>query len=122
MEAVKHYGIIHRLDTQTLYSLNAAVEDIVTDTILQNRSATEIEVRVRMDADELTIEIADNSRTVPLAGGECHTDPERLQAISNRRLSSVRSVVDDAHYSPGETGTVLTMRKRLTRPLATCPA
>lgn len=122
MDAVEQFGCVHHLDSQTVYSLNLAVEEIITNTILygcQADRAHEIEVRLSIEEDSLVLEISDDARPFnPLraaapemalagAGGSGAEKP------ANLGIFLVREVMDELEYRPRDHGNLLILRKRL---------
>jgi anti-sigma regulatory factor (Ser/Thr protein kinase) len=123
MDAVENFGRIHHLDNQTVYSLNLAVEEIITDDILcgiEKDRAREIEVRLTIEDDEVVLEISDDARprnplpeAVPalaMAGGGEEAEAGIPATLG---IDLVRGVMDQMEYQPRTHGNRLILRKRL---------
>ncbi len=123
MDAVEGFGRIHHLDNQTIYSLNLAVEEIITNAILcgpERDRAHEIEVRLSIEDDELVLEISDDARSrnplraaapaMAMAGG-----PEEDEAgfPVNLGIELVKGVMDELEYYPLPRGNRLVLHKKL---------
>lgn len=127
MDAVEQYSQIHHLDSQTVYALNLAVEEIITNTILYGcygDRAHEIEVRISVEDDELILEIADDARPFnPLrvpkpvgalaVAGDVEPEPASADTPASLGVFLVREVMDDMEYIPREHGNLLILRKHL---------
>ncbi len=131
LTAVEQFGLIHQLDPQEIYTLHTAIEEVLTDSIL-NRSesdrAREVEVRVSVGERELVVEIDDDARpfnplrasTPSLAEVSGRETPDSNEAVSSLGQFLAREAMDDMEYRPQEHGNRLVLRKRLDRGPVAC--
>lgn len=131
LTAVEQFGLIHQLDPQEVYALHTAIEEVLTDSILnrsENDRAREIEVRVSVAERELVVEIDDDARhfnplrasTPALAEVSGRDASDSGEEISSLGRFLAREALDDMEYRPQEHGNRLVLRKRLGRSPVAC--
>lgn len=115
---VRQFGELHEIPTRTLFAVNLALDEVVTNVVrhgLEPEPGQELVVRVEMAGGELRSEVVDGGRefnplTVPL--------PDFTATLAERELGGlgihlVRSLMDGVEYRRENAKNVLTMRKRI---------
>jgi serine/threonine-protein kinase RsbW len=115
---VRHFGELHEVPGRTLYAVNLALDELVTNAILYGYDSSEgqqILVRVETDGSRLVAKVEDGGREFdPLA----HPMPDLNAPLEERQLGGlgvhlVRSLMDQVEYRREGTKNVLTISKRI---------
>ena len=115
---VRRFGELHEIPGRTLYAVNLALDEIVTNIILHGCEPGHGElISVRMEAGEgeLRSEIRDSGRAFnPLeAPLPDLTGPLEKRTLGGLGIHLVRSLMDAVDYQRDGTKNVLTIRKRI---------
>jgi serine/threonine-protein kinase RsbW len=115
---VRQFGELHDVPSRTLYAVNLALDEIVTNAVLygfENPAGQEITIKIDTTGGELTASVADAGRefnplTVPI--------PDLHATLGERELGGlgihlVRSLMDRVTYQREGDKNVLTVRKRI---------
>lgn len=115
---VRQFGELHEVPSRTLYAVNLALDELVTNVILygfdtpQGRRVT---VRIATGGGELVASVLDDGK----AFNPLEVKPPDLDAPLEQRdlgglgIHLVRSLMDHVSYSRDEEKNVLTVRKRI---------
>jgi serine/threonine-protein kinase RsbW len=115
---IRSFGELHELPGRTLYAINLAIDELVTNIILygyDDPANQEIVVRLETEGDALRATITDTGREFD----PCSVPPPDLTLpLEERTLGGlgvhlVRSLMDRLEYSRHEGKNVLTIRKRI---------
>ncbi len=115
---VRQFGELHEIPSRTLYAVNLALDEAVTNVILhgyQDPAGQHIDVRLETSDGELRSAVTDgglefNPLNAPL--------PDLTASLGERTLGGlgihlVRSLMDRVEYRRENAKNVLTMRKRI---------
>jgi serine/threonine-protein kinase RsbW len=115
---VRQFGELHEVPSRTLYAVNLALDELVTNAVLygfDNPAGQEVLVRLVTGGGELVAAITDEGRAfnpldMPL--------PDLNASLKDRDLGGlgihlVRSLMDHVSYRRDDTKNVLTVRKRI---------
>jgi serine/threonine-protein kinase RsbW len=115
---VRQFGELHDVPSRTLYAVNLALDELVTNTVLygfDNTSGQEITVRVSTAGNELVASVCDRGKPFdPLQ----FKPPDLSAPIEERELGGlgihlIRSLMDHVSYAREDNQNVLTVRKRI---------
>jgi serine/threonine-protein kinase RsbW len=115
---VRQFGELHAIPSRTLYAMNLALDEVVTNVVLygfKDPAGQEIAVRLETADENLRSEVVDEGREFdPLSAPL----PDLTAALSERALGGlgihlVRSLMDRVEYRREDAKNVLTMRKRI---------
>ena len=115
---IRRFGELHEIPGRTLYAVNLALDEIVTNIILHGCDPGHSElIAVRMEAGrgELHCEIRDSGRAFnPLdAPLPDLTGPLEKRTLGGLGIHLVRSLMDTVDYQRDGAKNVLTIRKRI---------
>jgi serine/threonine-protein kinase RsbW len=115
---VRQFGELHDIPGRTLYAVNLALDEIVTNIILHGYDPGHAEpIAVRMDAQagELRAEVRDGGRAFnPLSAPLPDlTGPLEKRTLGGLGIHLVRSLADHVDYQRDGTKNVLTIQKRI---------
>jgi serine/threonine-protein kinase RsbW len=115
---VRQFGELHDVPSRTLYAVNLALDELVTNVILygfKDASGQAVTVQVSTAAGELIAAVVDD-------GGEFNPlevlPPDVAAPLEERELGGlgihlVRSLMDQVTYERSDGKNVLTVRKRI---------
>ncbi len=115
---VRHFGELHEIPGRTLYAVNLALDELVTNAILygfESAADQQILVRVETSGNQLIATVEDNGREFdPLA----HPIPDLTAPLEERQLGGlgvhlVRSLMDKVEYRREGAKNMLTISKRI---------
>src|SRR5262249_11352503 len=115
---VRLFGELHEIPGRTLYAVNLALDELVTNVILygyESAAGQQILVRVSADGSQLEATVEDGGREFdPLT----HPVPDLSAPLSDRQMGGlgvhlVRSLMDKVEYRREGAKNVLTIRKRI---------
>ena len=115
---VRQFGELHEIPSRTLYAVNLALDEVVTNVVLygfESSAGQEVAVRVETVGSDLRSEVVDGGREFnPLSAPV----PDLTVALEERALGGlgihlVRSLMDRVEYRRENAKNVLTMRKRI---------
>jgi serine/threonine-protein kinase RsbW len=120
---VRQFGELHELPGRTLYAVNLALDEMVTNVILYGFAETkgeetkgeEIVVRIKVHPPELRCEIVDGGREfdpmqVPSPDIQA---PLRDRELGGLGIHLMRALMDEVTYRREHPKNVLTMSKRI---------
>jgi serine/threonine-protein kinase RsbW len=115
---VRQFGELHEIPGRTLYAVNLALDEIVTNIILHGYEPGQTEpITVQMEAadGELRSEVRDGGRAFnPLdAPLPDLTGPLEKRTLGGLGIHLVRSLMDTVDYQLDGTKNVLSIRKRI---------
>jgi serine/threonine-protein kinase RsbW len=115
---VRQFGELHEVPSRTLYSVNLALDELVTNVMLygfEERAEGEILVRIVTAASELVASVTDDGKPFnPLDVPKPNLDaPLEERELGGLGIHLVRSLMDYVTYSREEDKNVLTVRKRI---------
>jgi anti-sigma regulatory factor (Ser/Thr protein kinase) len=115
---VRQFGELHDVPSRTLYAVNLALDELVTNVVLygfENPEGQEVLIRIAAASGGIEASVSDAGRefnplNVPL--------PNLSAKLSERELGGlgihlVRSLMDDVSYERIDGKNVLTARKRI---------
>lgn len=115
---VRQFGELHEVPSRTLYAVNLALDELVTNVVLygfDDPKGREVIVRIATAAGELVAAVLDDGKKFnPL-----EVAPPDLNAPLAQRdagglgIHLVRSLMDHVSYARDEEKNVLTVRKRI---------
>lgn len=115
---VRQFGELHDVPSRTLYAVNLALDELVTNVILygyENSEGKEVVVHIETLGSDLTASVSDDAKPFdPL-----QVSPPDLNApLEDRQLGGlgihlVRSLMDKVTYTREGEKNVLTVRKRI---------
>jgi serine/threonine-protein kinase RsbW len=115
---VRQFGELHDVPSRTLYAVNLALDELVTNTVLygfDDTSGQEVMVRIATAGSELVASVCDRGKPFdPL-----QVKPPDLSApLEERELGGlgihlVRSLMDHVSYARENNQNVLTVRKKI---------
>ena len=115
---VRQFGELHDVPSRTLYAVNLALDELVTNVVLygyENAEGQEVRIQISVAGSELEASVADNGRQFdPL-----QVNPPDLNApLEDRQLGGlgihlVRSLMDKVTYRREGEQNVLLVRKKI---------
>ena len=114
---VRQFGELHEVPMRALYSVNLALDELVTNIVLygfENADGEYVTVHIKVSAGEFVATVTDYGREFnPLDTPA----PDLSATLADRELGGlgihlVRSLMDHASYERAEGKNVLTVRKR----------
>jgi len=115
---VRQFGELHDVPSRTLYAVNLALDELVTNVILygyENPAGKEVLVRVDTIGSELIASVHDDAKAFdPLKAPppDLHA-PLEDRALGGLGIHLVRSLMDQVSYAREDGKNVLTIRKRI---------
>ena len=115
---VRQFGDLHEVPGRTLYAVNLALDELVTNVILHgydDRKDQEVKAQLTVQEGVITAEVEDGGRAFnPLDA----PTPDLNAALDERELGGlgihlVRSLMDRVEYRREGEKNVLTVRKRI---------
>ena len=115
---VRQFGDLHELPGRTLYSVNLALDEVVTNIVLHgfdDAAGQEFEARLVVTEGLIVAEVEDGGRAFnPLdAPTPDLTAPLDERAIGGLGIHLVKSLMDRVEYRRDGQKNVLTVRKRI---------
>lgn len=115
---VRQFGELHEVPSRTLYAVNLALDELVTNVILYGFDAPEgreVTVKIATAGGELVASVTDDGRPFnPLEVKAPDLDaPLERRDLGGLGVHLVRSLMDAVSYSRDENKNVLTIRKRI---------
>ena len=115
---IRGFGELHDVPSRTLYAINLAIDELVTNVILhgfKDPTNQEITVRIETEDDGLRATLIDAGREFdPRAVAPPNLNlPLEERALGGLGVHLVRSLMDRLDYSRHEGKNVLTIRKRI---------
>ena len=115
---VRQFGELHEIPSRTLYAVNLALDEVVTNVVLHGfdeAAGQEIAVRMETVDGEFRSEVRDGGREFDPMSAPL---PDLSAALHERTLGGlgihlVRSLMDRVEYRREDAKNVLTMRKRI---------
>ena len=114
---VRQFGELHEVPMRALYSVNLALDELVTNILhygFDNPDGERVSVHITVSAGELVASVTDYGREFnPLDAPA----PDLSASLSEREIGGlgihlVRSLMDHANYERADGKNVLTVRKR----------
>jgi anti-sigma regulatory factor (Ser/Thr protein kinase) len=115
---VRQFGELHDVPSRTLYSVNLALDELVTNVILygyEEGSEKEIAVKLETTKDGLVASVADEAKPfnpLNVAAPDLKAPLEERQ-LGGLGIHLVRSLMDHVSYKREKGKNVLTIRKRI---------
>src|SRR5262249_31408350 len=115
---VRQFGELHEVPSRTLYSVNLALDELVTNVLLygyENPEGRDVVVRIVTAGGELVASVTDEGQPFnPLDAPKPNLDaPLEDRDLGGLGIHRVRSLMDYVTYSREEEKNVLTVRKRI---------
>lgn len=115
---VRQFGDLHEVPGRTLYAVNLALDEIVTNIVLhgfEDASGQFLEVRIVVVEGNLTAEVEDGGRAFnPLDAPTPNLEaPLDERALGGLGVHLVKSLMDKVEYRRDGAKNVLTVRKRI---------
>ena len=115
---VRQFGELHEVPSRTLYAVNLALDEVVTNVVcygFDNFTNEELEARLSTHGGELETVVVDGGRAFnPLdAPAPDLSAPLNERALGGLGIHLVRSLMDRVEYRREAEKNVLTMRKRI---------
>ena len=115
---VRRFGELHEIPSRSLYAVNLALDEVVTNAILdgfENTVDQELFVRLQLAGSELHAELVDQGRAFnPLEVPAPNLNaPLRDRELGGLGLHLVRSLMDRLDYRRDGAKNVLTLIKRI---------
>lgn len=118
---VRQFGDLHEVPSRSLYAVNLALDEVVTNLILhgfedaEGAKHAEFEVRLAAEAETIHAEVEDTGRAFnPLdAPPPDLTAPLDQRSLGGLGIHLVRSLMDGVKYRREKAKNVLTMHKRI---------
>jgi serine/threonine-protein kinase RsbW len=115
---VRQFGELHDVPSRTLYAVNLALDELVTNVLLygyEEPTGREVTVRIVTAGSELVASVVDEGRPFnPLDAPKPNLDaPLEDRELGGLGIHLVRSLMDHVAYSREEDKNVLTVRKRI---------
>jgi serine/threonine-protein kinase RsbW len=115
---VRQFGELHEIPGRTLYSVNLALDELVSNAILygyDDPTGEHISIKLEITGPELSASVEDGGREF---NPESVPAPRLDQPIGERQLGGlgihlVRSLMDHMSYRRDSAKNVLTLRKRI---------
>jgi anti-sigma regulatory factor (Ser/Thr protein kinase) len=115
---VRQFGDLHEVPGRTLYAVNLALDEIVTNVVLHgfdDATDQQFEVRLAAQAGQVTAEVEDGGRAFnPLdaPAPDLHA-PLEERALGGLGIHLVKNLMERVEYRRDGAKNVLTMRKRI---------
>jgi serine/threonine-protein kinase RsbW len=115
---VRQFGELHDVPSRTLYSVNLALDELVTNVILygyEEASGKEVVVKLISSTTDLVASVSDEGKAfnpLDVAAPDLNAPLEDRQ-LGGLGIHLVRSLMDKVSYEREDTKNVLTIRKRL---------
>jgi anti-sigma regulatory factor (Ser/Thr protein kinase) len=115
---VRQFGELHDVPSRTLYSVNLALDELVTNVILygyEDASGKEVTIKLVSTKGELIASVADGAKQfnpLEVAAPNLNAPLEERQ-LGGLGIHLVRSLMDHVSYAREDDKNVLTIRKRL---------
>jgi anti-sigma regulatory factor (Ser/Thr protein kinase) len=115
---VRKFGELHEIPSRTLYAVNLALDEVVSNIVLHGfdaASGQEVVIRIETAGADLQSEVVDGGREFnPLDAQE----PDLEASLQDREIGGlgvhlVRNLMDRTEYRREGAKNVLTMRKRI---------
>jgi serine/threonine-protein kinase RsbW len=115
---VRQFGELHDVPSRTLYAVNLALDELVTNVVLygfEDPAGREVLINIATAGSELTASVADDGKEFnPLTV----KTPDLNAGLAERDLGGlgihlVRSLMDHVNYQREGAKNVLTVRKRI---------
>jgi len=114
---VRQFGDLHEVPSRTLYAVNLAIDELVTNAILhgfEDAAGQELIVRLEASGGELIASVIDsgkefNPTTAPLPDLHAPLEDRELGGLG---IHLVRSLMDHVEWQRTDGRNVLTVRKR----------
>lgn len=115
---VRQFGDLHEVPSRTLYAVNLALDEIVTNIVLhgfEDSTGQEFEVRLTVEAGGVTGEVEDGGIAFnPLdAPAPDLTAPLDERALGGLGIHLVKNLMDKVNYRRDGAKNVLTILKRI---------
>ena len=115
---VRRFGELHEIPSRSLYAVNLALDEVVTNAILygfENAADQEMSIRVQLAGSELHAEVVDHGRAFnPLEAPTPNLEaPLRDRELGGLGIHLVRSLMDRLDYRRDGAKNVLTLIKRI---------
>lgn len=115
---VRQFGELHDVPSRTLYAVNLALDELVTNVMLYGFDSAEgrkITVKIDTAAGELTASVLDDGKAFnPLEAKQPDLNaPLEERDLGGLGIHLVRSLMDQVTYSRADHKNVLTVRKRI---------
>ena len=115
---IRQFGELHELPGRTLYAVNLALDEMVTNVILygyEKAEGEQISVRLEVAPPELRCEIVDGGREFnPMQMPSPDLDtPLKDRELGGLGIHLMRALMDQVTYRREEPKNVLTMSKRI---------
>jgi len=115
---VRQFGELHDVPSRTLYAVNLALDELVTNVVLygfEDPAGREVLINIATVGSELTASVADDGKEFnPLTVKA----PDLNAGLAERDIGGlgihlVRSLMDHVNYQREDAKNVLTVRKRI---------
>lgn len=115
---VRQFGELHEIPMRALYSINLALDELVTNTLtygFENPDSEQVTIHIEVAAGEIVASVSDYGLEFnPLDA----PTPDLTASLSERQIGGlgihlVRSLMDKTEYARVDGKNVLTVRKRL---------
>jgi len=115
---VRQFGELHDVPSRTLYAVNLALDELVTNVVLygfEDPAGREVLINIATAGSELTASVADDGKEFnPLTVKK----PDLNAGLAERDIGGlgihlVRSLMDHVNYQREDAKNVLTVRKRI---------
>jgi serine/threonine-protein kinase RsbW len=115
---VRQFGELHEVPSRTLYAVNLALDELVTNVVLygyESATGKEVLVRIATAGQELVASVLDDGKAFdPLkAPPPDLTAPLEERTLGGLGIHLVRSLMDHVSYARDDDKNVLTIRKRI---------
>jgi serine/threonine-protein kinase RsbW len=115
---VRQFGELHEVPSRTLYAVNLALDELVTNVVLygfEQAAGREVLVRIATAGQDLVASVLDDGKAFdPLqAPPPDLTAPLEERALGGLGIHLVRSLMDHVSYARDDDKNVLTIRKRI---------
>lgn len=115
---VRQFGELHEVPGRTLYAVNLALDELVSNVILygyDNPHGEEITVKVLVEGDHLHATVEDGGREFdPHTAPPVDLDaPLAKRQVGGLGIHLVRSLMDGMEYKRSDSKNVLTLRKKI---------
>jgi anti-sigma regulatory factor (Ser/Thr protein kinase) len=115
---IRHFGELHELPSRALYSVNLALDEVVSNVVLygyEDSSDAPIVVRLDVRGSELEASVEDGGRefdplTLPTPDLNA---PLEARQVGGLGIHLMRSLMDAVEYRHEDGKNILTMRKRV---------
>jgi len=115
---VRQFGDLHEVPSRTLYAINLALDELVTNIVLHgfaDAAGQEFEARIIARKDAIVAEVEDGGRAFNLLDAPTPdlTAPLDERVLGGLGIHLVRSLMDKVEYRHEDGKNVLTVRKRI---------